>query len=159
MPLSDILHNRVIKMEVRSRRKAHAVEELVDLLIEAGDLPMSLRTHALQIIAEREKIIGTGMNHGVAIPHGSTDRIDSIIGALGISREGVDFESSDGEPARIIMLLLIPRRSFQEHLRAMAATAKLMRQEQVRNDIINADTPGGVLEIIEKAEAEDEEKR
>jgi mannitol/fructose-specific phosphotransferase system IIA component (Ntr-type) len=153
MLLSNILHERVIKIDIRSIRKAQAVEELLDLLIEAGELPMGLRNHAIQTIAEREKIIGTGLDFGVALPHGSTDRINSIIAALGISHEGVDFESRDGQPAKIIVLMLIPRKSFQEHLRAMAATARVMRLEEVREAILRAETAGEVLNIIEQAES------
>jgi len=153
MLLSNILHERVIKTNLRSNRKAQVVEELLDLIIEAGELPMGLRNHAIQTIAEREKIIGTGLDFGVALPHGSTDRINSIIAALGISQEGVDFESRDGDPAKIIVLMLIPRKSFQEHLRAMAAFARVMRQDDVREAILRAETAGEVLNIIEQAES------
>lgn len=157
MLLSNILHQRVIKLNLRASCKNHVVEELVDLLIEAGELPLALRSHAIQTISEREKIIGTGMDEGVALPHGSTDRIDSIIAALGISREGVDFESRDGEPAKIIVLMLIPRKCFQEHLRAMAATARIMRLEKVRQSLLKAESVGEVLDIIERTESSLEE--
>jgi len=152
MLLSDLLHERVVKMNERSQTKAHAIEELVDLIIEAGDLPMSLRAHAIETIAEREKIIGTGMEHGVALPHGSTDRVDSIIGALGIAPAGVNFDSIDGEPANIIVLLLIPRKSFQEHIRAMAAIARVMREEVNRKALLAAKTPAEITRIIEEIE-------
>lgn len=155
MLLSDLLHERVVKMNVRSQSKAHAIEELVDLIIEAGDLPMSLRAHAIDTIAEREKIIGTGMENGVALPHGSTDRVDSIIGAIGIAPAGVNFDSIDGEPASIIVLLLIPRKSFQEHIRAMAAIARVMREEGNRKALLAARTPAEIIRIIEKIEDRD----
>ncbi len=155
MLLSDLLHERVVKMNVRSQSKAHAIEELVDLIIEAGDLPMSLRAHAIDTIAEREKIIGTGMENGVALPHGSTDRVDSIIGAIGIAPACVNFDSIDGEPASIIVLLLIPRKSFQEHIRAMAAIARVMREEGNRKALLAARTPAEIIRIIEKIEDRD----
>ncbi len=152
MSLSDIIHESVVKMKVRSQSKVHAIEELVDLIIEAGDLPMSLRAHAIETIAEREKIIGTGMENGVALPHGSTDRIDSIIGALGIAPAGVNFDSTDGEPASIIVLLLIPRKSFQEHIRAMAAIARVMNEENNRKALLAAKNPAEVIRLIEQIE-------
>ncbi len=152
MSLSDIIHERVVKMKVRSQSKAHAIEELVDLVIESGDLPMSLRAHAIETIAEREKIIGTGMENGVALPHGSTDRVDTIIGALGIAPAGVNFDSIDGEPATIIVLLLIPRKSFQEHIRAMAAIARVMNEEANRKAFLAAKTPAEIIQLIEKIE-------
>ena len=152
MLLSDIIHDRVVKIGVRAQSKALVIEELVDLVIEAGDLPMSLRAHALETVAEREKIIGTGMEHGVALPHGSTDRVDSIIGALGIAPAGVNFDSIDGEPATIIVLLLIPRKSFQEHIRAMAAIARVMREEANRKALLAAKTPAEIIQLIEEIE-------
>jgi PTS system nitrogen regulatory IIA component len=152
MLLSDLLHERVVKLNVRSQTKERAIEELIDLIIEAGDLPMSLRAHAIETIHEREKIIGTGMEHGVALPHGSTDRIDSIIGALGIAPAGVNFDSIDGEPATIIVLLLIPRKSFQEHIRAMAAIARVMREEANRTALLAAQSPAEITRIIEEIE-------
>ena len=152
MLLSDIIHDRVVKIGVRAQSKALVIEELVDLVIEAGDLPMSLRAHALETVAEREKIIGTGMEHGVALPHGSTDRVDSIIGALGIAPAGVNFDSIDGEPATIIVLLLIPRKSFQEHIRAMAAIARVMREEANRKALLAAKSPAEIIRLIEEIE-------
>ena len=92
------------------------------------------------------------MDFGVAIPHGSSDRVPSLVGALGISHSGVDFQSRDGGPAHIIVLLLIPRQSFQEHIQAMAATAKVMRQDEVRGAILDARTPKELMRIIEEAE-------
>ncbi len=152
MLLSNILHQRVIKPNMRAMNKTQAMDELVDLLIEAGEVPLSLRNHAIQTINDREKLVGTGMENGVALPHGSSDRIQSIVCALGISREGVDWESRDGELARIIVLLLIPRRSYQEHLRAMTATARVMRQKDVRQALLQADAVDAILAIIEEAE-------
>jgi mannitol/fructose-specific phosphotransferase system IIA component (Ntr-type) len=78
--------------------------------------------------------------------------VDSIIGALGIAPAGVNFDSIDGEPATIIVLLLIPRKSFQEHIRAMAAIARVMREEANRTALLAAQSPAEITRIIEEIE-------
>jgi mannitol/fructose-specific phosphotransferase system IIA component (Ntr-type) len=153
MLLSEILHERVVKMRVRAQGKAQAIEEMVDLLIESGEIPLVQRAHILEVIAEREQSVSTGMEFGLALPHGATDRVDGIIGALGLAPHGIDFQCRDGQPANIIILLVIPRKSFQEHLHTISSIAKLMRNKSLRDGIIGAGDVPGMLKAIEQEEA------
>lgn len=153
MFLSEILHDRSIKLQVRANTKAGAIEELVDVLIEAGDIPMVQRNHVFEIIAEREKSISTGVGYGVALPHGATDRLDDIVGALGISKHGIDFGCHDGIPASIIVLMVIPRRSFQEHILTMASVARLMSRKAFRDALMQVPSPQAALALIESEES------
>ncbi len=152
MFVSEILHERSIKLQVRATTKEGVIEELVDVLIEAGDVPMVQRNHVLDIIAEREKAISTGVGNGVALPHGATDRIDDIVGALGISKHGIDFGCHDGIPASIIVLLVIPRRNFQEHILTMASIARLMGNKAFRPKLMQADSAQSAIALIEEEE-------
>ncbi|MBM3288950.1 MAG: PTS sugar transporter subunit IIA, partial [Candidatus Hydrogenedentes bacterium] len=113
MRLGDLLHEKTIKLDLASSTKHGAIEELIDALIDAHEIPLSMRAHALEIVTEREKEASTGLEYGVAAPHGLSDRIDDIIVALGVCKAGIPFESLDGISARIIVLILFPRRSFQ----------------------------------------------
>jgi len=148
MLLGDILHKEVIKTDLEALDKYEAIEELVDLLVQARDLPLSLRNHVIEVIEERERSLSTGMEHGVALPHGSSDRIDDIVAAIGISRRGVPFETLDGEPARLIILLVLPRRNFQGHVRTLAGVAHLLNNNAFREELITARTPDEVLSLI-----------
>lgn len=73
MLLSEMLHARVVKTHLEAENKYEAIEELVDLLIEAHEIPLSLRDHVVEVITERERSMSTGMEHGIALPHGSSE--------------------------------------------------------------------------------------
>ena len=153
MFLSEILSEAVIKPSLRAAKKAGAIEELVDLLIEAHELPMVIRPHILHIIAEREKSVSTGMECHLALPHGATDRVDATIGALGISPNGIDFDCRDGLPAKIIILLVVPKKDFQAHLHAISSIARLMRHKPLRDAILKSgNEKAAILRLIQEEE-------
>ena len=89
---------------------------------------------------------------GIALPHGSSDRIEDIIGALGISQHDIPFESIDGKPARLVILLVLPRQNFQGHVRTLAGIAHVLSNDVLREALIAAPTPEAVIELIEEEE-------
>jgi len=153
MLLSEILHTSVVKLELDAQTKHEATAELVDRLIQAHDLPMSQRDAMIEAVDERESHASTGMEHGVALPHCGTDRVNEILGAIGISKSGVPFESTDREPAHIVILLLLPKRQFGERVHTMAGIAHLLENEELRKAIQSSTDADGLLAAIEKAEA------
>jgi mannitol/fructose-specific phosphotransferase system IIA component (Ntr-type) len=153
MLLSEILHASVVKLELDAETKHEAIAELVDRLIQAHDLPMSQRDAMIEAVDERESHGSTGMEHGVAVPHCGTDRVNEIIGAIGISKSGVPFESTDREPAHIIILLLLPKRQFAERVHTMAGVAHLLENADLRTSIQSAADADVLLSTIESAEA------
>jgi mannitol/fructose-specific phosphotransferase system IIA component (Ntr-type) len=92
------------------------------------------------------------MEYGIALPHGSTDAVDDIIGALGISRRGLPFESLDGKPAHIVILLVLPKSKFQAHVRTLGGIAHLMSNASLRQALQNAPDSQTVIELIEREE-------
>ena len=152
MLLGEILHSGLIKLNLDAQTKEEAIEELVDLLVEAGKAPEDLRQHLLDVVMEREQTMSTGMDHGIALPHASSDKINQIIGALGTTPEGIPFNTLDGEPARLLILLVLPRHNFQGHVRTLAGIAHLLSNPGFRESIINAPDEKTVLDIVEKAE-------
>ena len=155
MLLGEILHKDVIKPRLEARDKMEAIEELIDVLVEAHELPLSLRDHVVSAVVQRENSMSTGMEHGIALPHGASERVDDVIGALGISREGVPFDSLDGQPARLIILLIIPRDNFQGHVRTLAGVANLLGNAECRDALMAARDADAVMELIEKEEDDD----
>ncbi len=155
MRLGDLLHEKTIKLNLESCDKQTVIEELVDALIDAHEIPLSMRAHALEIIKEREKEASTGLEYGVAAPHGLSDRIEDIIVALGVCKTGIPFESVDGIAARVIVLILFPRRSFQGNIETMAGIAHLLQNAQLRDAIRAANSPAEVLRIIREEESKD----
>ena len=152
MLLGEILHRGVIKPELAAQEKYAAIDELIDLLIEAKDLPRHLRDAVRDVILARERSMSTGMEMGIALPHGSCDRIENMIGALGISRRGIEFECLDGEPAHMILLLVLPRHEFQIHVRTLAGISHLLQETAFRDALMAAEDADNILKLIRSEE-------
>jgi nitrogen PTS system EIIA component len=152
MKLSDFLGENVIKTDLEAVDKMEAIEELIDLLISEHELSLRDRDDVIEVVFQREKSMSTGVGETIAIPHGSIDCIEEIVGAIGISKKGIDFESFDGLPAHIVILLLVPKTKFGKHIKTLAQIARTLGQEDIRNSICLAETPEDVLDILEKAE-------
>lgn len=153
MRLGDLLHRDVVRVGLKSHTKEETIEELVDVLVDAHEIPLNLRDHALDVILERESHHSTGMEHGVAVPHGYTDRVDDVIAAIGICKEGIPFESLDGIAARFVILLLLPRRTYHDNPHTMAGIAHLLANRELRERLKKADDGAAVMRIIEEEEA------
>jgi mannitol/fructose-specific phosphotransferase system IIA component (Ntr-type) len=144
--LSDLIQEDVIRLPLRAADKWQAIEELVDVLVDAHELRLTDRAEVIEAVTTRERSMSTGIGHGIAVPHGAVDRVREIIAALGISREGVPFQAADGKPVHIVVLLVIPKGSFQQHVRTLAGIARLARTEELRERIIGAT---GVTEVMD----------
>jgi mannitol/fructose-specific phosphotransferase system IIA component (Ntr-type) len=154
MLLTEILHPNVIKTGLEAETKFEAIEALIDVLIQAHELPLSKRDEIREEVFERERSHGTGMECYIALPHATTDKVDDVIAALGVSHRGVPFDCHDGLPARIIILLLLPKRNFQGHVRTLAGVAHLLRNAAFRDALIASPTAAAALKLIT-----DEEER
>lgn len=148
MKLNEFLREDLIKMELEAVDKWEAIEELIDYLVGIHEIRMSDRDEVLQCVLKRERSMSTGMEKGVAIPHSSTDRVEEIVAVMGISKEGIPFESIDGKPAQIIVLLIIPKDCFQKHVRTLYSIARLLNDAKVRKAVINSNTPEELFNII-----------
>jgi mannitol/fructose-specific phosphotransferase system IIA component (Ntr-type) len=91
----------------------------------------------------------------VAIPHASVDGVEDALAALAMSPAGIPFQSADGQPARIIILLIIPRKSVQKHIRTLAGVARLLQYEEMRDALTNARSPREALQVIREEEQKD----
>ncbi|MFC1651118.1 PTS sugar transporter subunit IIA [Candidatus Latescibacterota bacterium] len=152
MKLSDFLNESVIKIDLEAEDKNEAIEELIDLLISEHEISLRDRDEILEVVFQRERSMSTGVGESIAIPHGSIDCIDEIVGAIGISKNGIDFESFDGAPVYIVILLLVPKTKFGKHLKTLSQIARTLGQVEIRNSICSAESSENVLSILEKAE-------
>ncbi|MBD3420222.1 MAG: PTS sugar transporter subunit IIA [Chitinivibrionales bacterium] len=152
MRLLDIINGNLVIPELKAREKYEAISEMVDHLVMNHEIRMIDRAIVLDAVYERERSMSTGMTDGVAIPHGSTNAVEDIIGVLGISRVGLPFESLDGKNTRIICLLIYPQNTFRQHVRTLAGIARLMSQEDFREKLLGARSEDEIIAIIEKTE-------
>ena len=152
MNLSEMIQEDVIRVPLEARTKWEAIEELVDVLISAHELRLTDRSQVVDAVFTRERSMSTGLEHGLAVPHGAVDCVNDIVGALGISKAGVPFQSVDGSPASVIALLVIPKGTFQKHVRTLAAIARLASSPDLRTRITEAETPAAVFRVIYEQE-------
>lgn len=155
MLLGEILHPGVITTSLVPQDKQTAIEELVDLTISAGDLPRNLRAHALEIVRAREASMSTGMERGIALPHATSDRLDNVVAALGVARNGIEWGCLDGAPARLIILLIMPRRKFQTHVRTLASISHLLNSGRFCDTLLKSGSPEAMLRLIETEERDE----
>ncbi len=134
------------KPRLEATTKDEAIGELVGLLASAGKLDDP--EEVLADVRSREAIMSTGMQHGVALPHGKSDGVDSLRIAVGIKPEGVDFDSIDGEPSRIFILIVSPKKDSGPHIQCLASIGSIMQDDATRRALVAAETPERVIEIL-----------
>lgn len=131
---------------LQSRRKYDALRELA-AVFENDDAVQDPKAFLANLI-RREQQSTTGIGRGVAVPHAHEDSIRRQILAVGISREGIEFESADGEPVHIVAVLATPRKHQKQHMELLAALSRLLQQDRVRDSLIEAADAAQVVEII-----------
>jgi len=129
MDLNDFLGPQPIVIDLQAENRWQAIDELIDALVDHGKIKPENRDAILDAVKKRETAMTTGIGLGIAIPHASTSLVSEVVGAIGRSRRGVQFEALDGKPVRLVMLFLVPQGQFQKHLYALADIAKLLHNQ------------------------------
>lgn len=155
MRLSDLLRPEAVLLGIGDSDKWSVIETLTDHLVSAGGLTPEHRDGVLEALLVRERSMSTGMENGVAIPHCSMEEVDDTLVSLGVAPAGIDFESIDGRPTHLILLLVTPKNKTKVHIRTLAEIAKLLNDEAFRNDLIAAGSTETVLDLVRKREAMD----
>ena len=153
MKLSEILNEDEIKVDLEAEDKMEAIEELIDLLISEHEVGLRDRDNIIEVVFQRENSVSTGVGGGIAIPHGTVECIDEIVGAIGISEKGIDFNSI-GAPVYIVILLLVPKIQVSKHIKTLALIARIFNQDKIRKSVLSAGSSEKILSIIEQAENE-----
>ena len=151
MKLTDVLRPDCVKVPLAAKDKTQAIVELVDLLDKAGVIRD--REAVLQSVLEREARRSTGIGHGLAIPHGKSSACDELVMAIGKPAEPIEFESIDGQPAQIIVLLASPVDQTGPHIQALARISRIMTVESVRSDMYNTESADELYRIIASHES------
>ena len=149
MNLRDIPRAAVL-MEMKAATKDEAITELVDLLCAAYRLRE--RDAIFEAVRRREETASTGVGMGLAVPHAKTDAVDRLYMAIGLARDGIDFDCADGEPARIFFVMISARDRTGPHIQALAKIARLIGRPDVRDGILACGGEKELLEFIAGAE-------
>jgi len=137
---NDLLSKAVSPFSVRaaliSRTKEGVLEELLDLLVQSGRLDAQKKVSTLDELIEREKTMSTGLQDGVALPHVKTDSTIHLVSAIGLIREGIEFDSLDGQPSRIFILTLAPKGPQEPYLEYVADVSRMLMNKDTRERIL-----------------------
>ena len=147
MKILEYLVPERIKVNLEGKTKEEIIKEMAQLFVKSEVLNSEDLEEFVKEINEREKLTPTGMQDGIAIPHARTPLVKELSLALGISREGVDFESMDGEPSKLIFMIAAPEETKKEHLDLLAEISKLTYEEELIEQMENVET---IEEIFEK---------
>ena len=150
MEIRDFLNPKAISVDLEATTKEGVIKELLGMLAKAGAIKNEEKL--FKILMDREALGSTGIGQGVGIPHGKTDSLRRLVGALGISKTGVDFDSLDGEPTHIFFLLIAPEDSAGPHLKALAKISRLLKDKFFREKLMKAKTKKEIIDIIVKEE-------
>lgn len=146
MSLKKPLSVETISLDLKGATKEEILSEMVDLLVASGHIRD--RAAVLQAVNEREKRMSTGMQNGIAIPHGKTDSVDCLVAALGIKRGGVDFGALDGQPSNIFVMTVSPDSRTGPHIQFLAEISRPLNDAAVRTRLLTATTREDVLHLL-----------
>lgn len=145
--LRKLLSADNIFLDLQAEDKTSVIEEMVNGLIRRGFIKD--REGALEAVLEREKKMSTGMNNGVAIPHGKTDCVDRLVVSVGLKAGGLDFDSTDGKPSDIFIMTISPASRSGPHIQFLAEVSKVLRDESSRRSLRLARTAEDVIRIFD----------
>lgn len=146
MKITEILGQKLIIPELTSKTKKGVLEELVSHLAQYE--AKVNKEELLKVLLEREKLGSTGINDGVAIPHGKLQNIDKLLAVFGRSREGVDFGALDNKPSHLFFLLVAPESSAGTHLKALARISRIAQNETFRERCMKTKTKEDLFKLI-----------
>jgi len=133
MFLRDVFPPQFIKVNLEAEDKDEAFEEMVDHFCQAAK--SRAREEILESLRVREVKMSTGIQKGIAIPHGTTNAVDMVRGVLGISQDGIDYDALDGEPVYLMFMLIAPEKDSEQHLRVLQRLAQLLGNPQFSQDL------------------------
>lgn len=148
MDLGDILSKEQILPDLRATNRWEAIDELINTLVAVGRIKTEHREAIAAVVKKRETSMSTGIGYGIGIPHASTDLIYEVVGALGRSKKGVNFDALDNQPVSLVMLFLVPQGQFQKHLHTLANIAKLLHRAELRQALEQAPDAEAMLKLV-----------
>ncbi len=154
MRLTELFAVTDLLVDFEPTDKWDSITRLVDHLNATGRVPADSLEEVREAVINRERSMSTGMEHGIAIPHAAVDGIETVAAAMGVIRRegGLAFDSIDGRPARLVVLLVIPRAQKLLHIRTLADVARVLGQDSVREGLLEATTDGEAWSALREGE-------
>ena len=150
MKITDLLSTSAIKLNGVAHSKEEVINQMVDLMASNGNIIN--KEEYKRVVMEREKEGTTGIGEGIAIPHGKTDAVSKPGLSAMVIPNGVNFDSLDGQPAKLIFLIAAPNTKDNVHLDVLSRLSTLLMDTEFRKELLNAETPAEFMLCIDRAE-------
>jgi len=152
MKFADFICHEAIRAELVADDKESVIRELVESLVKAGRIGAEDRDDIVRAIIKREELGSTGIGRGVAVPHTKHPSVERLVGTVGISHDGVDFDSLDGEKVQLLFLLVSPPDRPGDHLRALENISRQLRDDMFCKFLKQARTPEDIGLLLQEAD-------
>lgn len=152
MRMANFIVKDAILSDLKATTRDDAIREVVDSLCASGQLPQTDRDDVVRAILRREALGTTGIGHNIGIPHTRHASAHQLLGTLAISKAGVPFESIDGEPVHVLVMLISPPDRPGDHLRALENVVNAMRNESFVMALRNAKTRDEIWALLQGGE-------
>lgn len=148
MRILDFLHKDGIIPSLKAGSKEEVLVELVEPVATAN--PYLDKDGLIRTLIERESLGSTGIGGGVAIPHGKFEGLRYLAASFGRSVDGIDFGSMDNKPAHLFFLLVAPKNSAGDHLKALARISRMFKDPLLKNSLRRADSSEDIFSLLEE---------
>ena len=149
MKFTDFVCMEAIQPNLAAFDKEGIIRELTGALVAAGAMDDQGHENIVQRILERERLGTTGIGRGVAVPHAKHDGVERTVGTVGISQDGVDFESLDGAHVRVIFLLISPTDQSERHLQVLETISSNLRDDMFCKFLTQSTTADEIRQVLE----------
>jgi PTS system fructose-specific IIA component/PTS system nitrogen regulatory IIA component len=152
MKFASFVCERAVRADLAAVEKEGVIREMVGSLVEAEAVRADEVENIVRAIMKREELGSTGIGRGVAVPHTKHASVEKLVGTVGVSSEGVDFDSLDGEKVHIVFLLVSPPDRPGDHLRALESISRQLRDDSFCRFLKQAKTVADIQQLLEEAD-------
>lgn len=147
MQLTELMTEEIIKLNLEGTTKDEVMDEMIALIDNTGVL--SDKRAFKESLDEREQESSTGIGFGIAIPHGKSEAVTEARVAFGVKEEGIDWDSMDGEDARLVFMIAVPvENAGDDHLKILQQLSRKLMDEDFRKALLSATSKDRVLQLI-----------
>jgi len=152
MKFNDFVSLSAIRADLGADDKESVISELVTALMETGKINEDEKESITKAIMKREELGSTGIGRGVAVPHTKHPSVEKLVGTVGVSADGVDFDSLDGEKVQLFFLLISPPDRPGDHLRALENISRQLRDDTFCRFLKQAKSAEDIQQLLEEAD-------
>jgi len=150
--MSDFVIREAIVPDLKATTKETVIREMVTSLRDAGYFKGGQLEDIVKAVLKRELLGSTGIGRSVAIPHSKHASVDRLVGTVAVSKAGVGFESLDGEPVHVFVMLISPQDRPGDHLKALENVSKSLRDDGFVRSLRQATSREKIWELLDTAD-------